>query len=76
MLMPTDNGDYRILDIEATGNQGCEGHPKTIAALLRGRLVSEIDLTSLAETPCSRRDSCGQTLGHLVQQLKQNLGVH
>jgi hypothetical protein len=75
MLSPTGNGDYLIMDIEATGKDGCAGHPKTIAALLRGRRVGDINLTALADTPCSREQSCGQTLGVLVRDLKKSLDM-
>ena len=43
-LKPLGDNDYRIVELQITGQQGCEGHPKTIAALLQGRRISEVSL--------------------------------
>ena len=74
VLSPLDGGrDYRIDDLEATGKRGCLGHPRTIAALLRGRTIGEIDLEALSDTPCARNESCGKTLAMVVGQLRSQL---
>jgi len=66
-------GEFRIEKLEVSGDRGCAGHPQTIAALVKGRLLSELDLDALAGTPCSRNQSCGQTFARLVGDLKRQL---
>ncbi len=53
------------------GSMGCQGHPKTIAALLRGRSLDSIDPDSLADAACVRACSCGQALATCLRQLKE-----
>lgn len=67
------DGGYRIEELEVTGDRGCAGHPQTIAALVKGRLLSELDLEALAGTNCSRNQSCGQTFAKLIGDLKRHL---
>lgn len=52
--------------------QGCNGHPKTISALIKGRKVSEIDLNALKETTCFRSQSCGMSLAACLEALSTN----
>ncbi len=75
-LEPVDGDDYRIVELHVTGQKGCEGHPKTIATLLRGRRISEVSLEDLSKTDCARHQSCGQTLGIVLEELKKNLKTH
>ena len=67
------DGEYRIEELEISGDRGCPGHPQTIAALVKGRLLSELDLETLAGTSCSRNQSCGQTFAKLIADLKRHL---
>lgn len=73
ILSHDGNGDYRIEEMEISGDRGCQGHPQTIAALVKGRRVSELDLEALADTPCARGQSCGQTFAKLLADLKRSL---
>ncbi|NIA22502.1 MAG: TSCPD domain-containing protein [Anaerolineaceae bacterium] len=75
-LEPLDGDDYRIVELQVSGQKGCQGHPKTIATLLRGRRISEVSLENLSETDCARHQSCGQTLGKVLEELKKNLETH
>ncbi|NLX57930.1 MAG: TSCPD domain-containing protein [Phycisphaerae bacterium] len=75
VLQPLPDADYVIMDLEIRGRSGCEGHPKTIAALLRGRRISEIALDDLRTTECSRHQSCGQTLAKVLEDLKKGLDI-
>jgi hypothetical protein len=75
VLEPVDEADYLIVDLEIGGRSGCEGHPKTIAALLRGRRISDLALDDLRAAECSRHQSCGQTLAKVVDDLKKGLGL-
>ena len=65
--------DYLIRDLVITGSRGCPGHPKTIAILVRGRRLSELDLEALAQAACERDSSCGQTFARLVRSLRDSL---
>jgi hypothetical protein len=72
---PTADGP-RIAEIEVIASvkpdgkeMGCKGHPRTIVALARGRLVDEIDTAALAEAACTRPCSCGQALGRCLEQI-------
>lgn len=49
---------------------GCKGHPRTIAALVRGQRVDAIDVQALVETACTRPCSCGQALAECLQQIR------
>lgn len=64
------NGEIIILDsnIEFT-KQGCNGHPKTISALIKERKASDIDLEALMDTTCFRKQSCGMTLAACVEAI-------
>ena len=53
---------------------GCQGHPKTIAALLSGLPVSSINIEALTQAGCSRDLACGQALGRCLQQIRAELG--
>lgn len=67
--------DYRIVKLEISGDRGCEGHPKTIAALMQNRRVTEIDDEALHGVECSRDQSCGRTFALLVRELRRSLGM-
>ncbi|MCG3180074.1 MAG: hypothetical protein BIFFINMI_02428 [Phycisphaerae bacterium] len=67
----------RVIDIEIAASlkpdgkeMGCKGHPRTIVALTRGRLVREIDVDALANAACTRPCSCGQALGQCLSQIR------
>jgi hypothetical protein len=75
ILLQAENGDYRIQELQIGGDQGCPGHPQTIAALLQGRMIGEIDLEALDDAACSRDQSCGQTLAVLIRELKNSLSL-
>lgn len=75
VLQPQTANDYLIVDLQIEGKSGCQGHPKTIAALLRGRRISEISLDDLRTTDCSRHQSCGQTLAKVIEDLKKSLDI-
>ena len=51
---------------------GCEGHPKTIQALLKNRPINSIDVNSLAESYCEKETSCSQVLAKCITQLKHD----
>ncbi len=72
-LEPLDGDDYRIVELQISGEEGCEGHPKTIATLLQGRRIGELSLENLSKTDCARDQSCGQTLAKVLEELKKNL---
>ena len=54
----------------APARQGCPGHPKTIAALVRNMPVDRLDLEALQRTTCMRRKSCGMNLADCVSAIK------
>ena len=74
-LQPLGDNDYRIVELQISGERGCEGHPKTIAALLQGRRISELSLEDLSRTECARHQSCGQSLAKVVEDLMKSLEV-
>lgn len=49
--------------------RGCSGHPKTIVALVKGRMVGSIDVETLAEAACGRSLSCGQVLARCLREI-------
>ena len=55
---------------ESGGNSGCQGHPKTIISLLKGRLLNTIDLNALDGSSCTRNKSCGQNLAYCLRILR------
>jgi len=52
--------------------QGCNGHPKTISALIKGNNLESINVDELMKTDCFRSQSCGMTLGKCVTELLTN----
>lgn len=51
------------------GIQGCQGHPKTLAALIRGQAVHNLPIAELSAAGCDWPTSCGQTLAKCLQTL-------
>ncbi len=49
--------------------RGCTGHPETITALVRGRVLESIDVDALSEATCGRDLACGQALARCVREL-------
>lgn len=49
--------------------QGCEGHPKTIMALMKNTPIGYIDLEALRQTTCVRGQSCGMILAECLETL-------
>ena len=69
-------GGLLIEDLEITphckdggAERGCQGHAKTIIALLKGRLVKSLDVAALRKAACPRDLACGQALAHCIDQL-------
>jgi hypothetical protein len=61
-----------VLDLEIGDRErprGCTGHPGTITALVRGRVLESIDLDALSEAACGRDLACGQALARCVREL-------
>ena len=52
--------------------QGCHGHPKTIAALIKGRTVGSLDAAALSAGSCPRNKSCGQILAECLLHLQSD----
>lgn len=52
------------------GARGCNGHPMTIVALVRGLPVESIDIPALTQAGCSRNLACGQALARCLEELK------
>lgn len=52
--------------------QGCNGHPKTISALVEGRSIESINTHALMKTKCFRNQSCGMTLARCITDLLIN----
>lgn len=50
--------------------KGCHGHPKSLAALLRGRAVRNLPVAELASVGCPLPSSCGQILSKCLQALQ------
>lgn len=66
-----DGGDVTIESVDVQRDrQGCEGHPKTIGALVRNVPLAAIDLEALANTTCPRGKSCGQVLGECIALIR------
>jgi hypothetical protein len=51
---------------------GCEGHPKTLMALLKNRPVNSIDVNALSDSYCEKDISCSQVLAKCITQLKED----
>ena len=51
--------------------QGCLGHPKTIVALLKQRMVDSIDIDELSQSACALEFSCGQALAECLRKLQK-----
>lgn len=65
----TDEGKViRNSEIEFK-RRGCQGHPKTIAALIKNRPINTIDTVILAETKCVRGKSCGMIFGECLSKI-------
>jgi hypothetical protein len=68
-----ESADGLVVDdleiVEDPEPEGCKGHPKTIAALVRGRPVNSIDTEVLAEAACGRDVACGQLLAKCIQEI-------
>ena len=54
---------------DSGGEQGCKGHPKSLAALVRGRAVASLPTDELADAACGMRFSCGQALAKCLREL-------
>jgi hypothetical protein len=59
--------DLEIIDREK--RRGCRGHPQTIVALVRGRLLSALDTGALESAACERDLACGQVLAKCIRTL-------
>lgn len=75
-VLRSEGGNLVIQDLTITddrredGNiQGCQGHPKTIVALVKGRTVDSIDLAALAAAGCPRNKACGQVLAECLRSV-------
>lgn len=55
---------------DAGKERGCYGHPRTVAALLRGRLINSIDVDALMTASCGRDIACGQALAECLSALE------
>ncbi len=55
----------------AGNEKGCQGHPKTIAALLKGLPISSINVEALTQASCAREVACGQVLAQCLQDLAE-----
>lgn len=53
--------------------RGCQGHPKTIVALLKQRTLDSIDIDELSKSTCVLEFSCGQALAECLEKLKQSI---
>ena len=72
--LAADAGTIRIVEVDIPRDKkGCVGHPKTIAALLKGSAVDALDLEGLSQTTCSREMSCGMALAHCVSAIKDSV---
>lgn len=61
--------DIRIAEREEP--VGCQGHPGTVTALLRGRKLRELDVRALLESGCLREISCGAVLARCLSILQR-----
>jgi hypothetical protein len=60
-----------IKDMSISGNKGCAGHPKTIAALLKDRDLADVPCKLLEATNCGKDYfSCGQQLAKAIQAVR------
>ena len=60
--------DLVVTDREES--RGCSGHPDTIVALVRDRLVSSLDIDALTMAACGRDLACGQALARCLRELE------
>ena len=51
-------------------NRGCQGHPKTISALLQNIPIDNLDLDALSKADCIHETSCGMVLAECVENIK------
>lgn len=65
------HGSIIIESIEIiNSNRGCQGHPKTISALVQNIPIENLDLDTLAKADCVHEASCGMVLAKCVEKLK------
>ena len=68
-----ENGSEKtIRNLGIEFRQGCQGHPKSLAALVANRPVDSIDTDLLSQTTCGRTTSCGMILGKCISQIQNN----
>jgi len=67
-------GGWIVEDLQIEDREqpvGCGGHPRTIAALVKGRPVKSIDVDALAEAARGRSMACGQALARCLRQIME-----
>ena len=65
------NGKTIIESIDiVNSNRGCQGHPKTISALIQNIPIDSINLAALSEADCIHETSCGMVLAECVNNIK------
>lgn len=52
-------------------NRGCQGHPKTITALVQNIPIDNLDLEALSKANCIHETSCGMVLAKCVENIKK-----
>lgn len=68
-----DESGKKIVDSNIIySKQGCNGHPKTISALIKGSNLGNINVEELRKTGCFRSESCGMTLAKCITELMTN----
>lgn len=51
-------------------NRGCQGHPKTICALVQNIPIDNLNLEALLKAGCIHETSCGIVLAECVRKIK------
>ena len=67
------DGTVIIVSIDiVNSNRGCQGHPKTISALVQNIPIHNIDLEALSEASCIHETSCGMVLAECANKIKES----
>ena len=53
--------------------KGCQGHPKTIQALVKDIPLDNLDLQALSLTECKKEISCGMVLARCIESIKSSI---
>ena len=70
----SNSGEGIVIDsVEILNSgKGCQGHTKTISALVHNLPIKDLDLDSLSKTNCKNDTSCGMVLAACVESIKKS----